>query len=125
NFRDLNAAVVRMATLAPGGRISVEVVEEEVERLRVTWHSMGEGNGAGSEGALERLLAPEALRQMDLFDQLQLACVIKVCRDSQTLSEAGRKLFSSSRHRKKTTNDADRLRKYLARFRLEWRNVHC
>jgi transcriptional regulatory protein RtcR len=33
NFRDLNAAVVRMATLAQGGRISVKIVEEEIERL--------------------------------------------------------------------------------------------
>ena len=30
NFRDLNAAVTRMATLAPGGRITVEQVEAEV-----------------------------------------------------------------------------------------------
>jgi hypothetical protein len=32
NFRDLNAAVVRMATLAQGGRISVEIVEEEIDQ---------------------------------------------------------------------------------------------
>jgi len=29
-FRDLNAAIVRMATLAPGGRISVDLVREEM-----------------------------------------------------------------------------------------------
>jgi len=33
NFRDLNAAVIRMSTLAHGGRISVEIVEEEIQRL--------------------------------------------------------------------------------------------
>jgi transcriptional regulatory protein RtcR len=33
NFRDLNAAVARMATLAPGGRISTHIVEEEIKRL--------------------------------------------------------------------------------------------
>jgi transcriptional regulatory protein RtcR len=42
NFRDLNAAVVRMATLAQGGRISVEIVEEEIERLRATWTALEE-----------------------------------------------------------------------------------
>jgi len=33
NFRDLNAAIVRMATLAPGGRVSVDLAREEIERL--------------------------------------------------------------------------------------------
>src|SRR6185369_16384168 len=33
NFRDFNAAVTRMATLAQGGRISVSDVAEEVGRL--------------------------------------------------------------------------------------------
>src|SRR5215472_14390662 len=37
NFRDLNGAIIRMATLAPGGRISVETVEEEIARLRIGW----------------------------------------------------------------------------------------
>jgi transcriptional regulatory protein RtcR len=32
-------------------------------------------------------------------------------------------LFTTSRERKKTVNDADRLRKYLARFGLEWRGL--
>jgi transcriptional regulatory protein RtcR len=49
-----------------------------------------------------------------------LAAVIKVCRECRTLSEAGRILFGSSRERKKAANDADRLRKYLARFGLSW-----
>ncbi len=34
NFRDFNGALVRMATMAPGGRISHEVVQEEIQRLR-------------------------------------------------------------------------------------------
>jgi len=36
-FRDLNAAVVRITTLSLGGRISVETVEEEVDRLTALW----------------------------------------------------------------------------------------
>jgi len=69
---------------------------------------------------LEELLGVEKLGEVDLFDRLQLAAVIKVCRECRTLSEAGRTLFGSSRERKKTSNDADRLRKYLARFGLSW-----
>src|ERR1041385_1716767 len=38
NFRDLNGAVVRMATLARGGRITLEIVDEEIARLRNEWH---------------------------------------------------------------------------------------
>jgi transcriptional regulatory protein RtcR len=63
------------------------------------------------------MLIPE---HIDPFDRIQLAEVIRVCRTSRTLSEAGRALFAVSRTKKGTANDADRLRKYLARFRLTW-----
>jgi transcriptional regulatory protein RtcR len=120
NFRDLNGAVTRMATLAPGGRISTQVVEEEIERLRSTWIAP-KSPGFNDDGqSLEELLGAEGLEEIDLFDRLQLAAVIKVCRECRTLSEAGRALFGSSRERKKISNDADRLRKYLARFGLRW-----
>ena len=37
NFRDLNASVTRMATLADGGRITIDVVDDEIERLKHDW----------------------------------------------------------------------------------------
>jgi transcriptional regulatory protein RtcR len=120
NFRDLNGAIIRMATLAPGGRISLEVVNEEIERLRTAWQAQSMND---DEELLASLLDSEQCAEIDLFDRLQLAAVIRVCRESRTLSEAGRALFSSSRNRKKTVNDADRVRKYLARFGLDWRQV--
>jgi transcriptional regulatory protein RtcR len=46
--------------------------------------------------------------------------ILGVCFRSASLSAAGRVLFDHSRERKKIANDADRLRKYLARFDLEW-----
>lgn len=119
NFRDLNGSITRMATLAPGGRISTEVVAEEIERLREMWSKPG----AAEDGVLKALLNDDQLAEIDLFDRLQLNAVIKTCRESATLSEAGRKLFESSRERKKTANDADRLRKYLARFGLNWQDL--
>ena len=61
--------------------------------------------------------APEAL---DEFDRVQLAAVIRICRQSASLSAAGRRLFAASRAEKASQNDADRLRKYLARFGLDW-----
>ena len=62
----------------------------------------------------------EAADALDLFDRCQLNTVIEICRESASLSEAGRKLFAVSRQEKKQPNDADRLRKYLARFGLEF-----
>ena len=38
-------------------------------------------------------------------------------------AEAGRVLFAQSRTRKQSTNDADRLKKYLTRFGLSWEDV--
>ena len=123
NFRDLNGAIIRMATLAPGGRISVAVVDEEIERLMLMWSAQAIPEGTEAEEGLEELLGRDRLGEIDLFDRIQLAEVVKVCRRARSLSEAGRTLFSLSRERKKTTNDADRLRKYLARFDLSWEQL--
>ena len=121
NFRDLNAAVLRMATLAPGGRITHEGVEEELERLRAAW---GSGSArrpeARGEDVVEVVLGEERAEALDRFDRAQLAEVLTVCREARSLSDAGRILFAQSRAQKKSVNDADRLRKYLARFELSW-----
>ncbi len=116
NFRDLNAAVTRMATLAPRGRIRVEEVEEEIARLRDSWVRPGNGEGRAEAADLDGLLAEE----IDPFDKVQLAHVVAVCRRSKNLSEAGRELFSVSRRKRSVTNDADRLKKYLAKFGLDF-----
>lgn len=121
NFRDLNAAVSRMATLATSKRITLGLVEEEIGRLRLQWEPGGEGVPVG-EG-LSDLMSEERLAAMDLFDRAQLEFVVKVCRQSMTLSEAGRRLFGVSRTRRKDGNDADRLRKYLLRFGLDWKGI--
>jgi transcriptional regulatory protein RtcR len=120
NFRDLSGAVTRMATMAPGGRITPEVVAEEIARLRAAWRTTAAGE---DDGVVTAVLGEEAAAGLDRFDRVQLAEVLRVCRGSHTLSEAGRTLFSVSRRDKKTANDADRLRKYLARFDLDWGDV--
>ncbi len=117
NFRDLNGAMIRMATLAPSGRITVAEVEEEIERLREAWQTVAL---EADEALVHWVLGAEATAALDRFDRLQLAGVLHVCRQARTLSDAGRLLFAASRQQKKTANDADRLRKYLARFSLDW-----
>ena len=63
-------------------------------------------------------------RALDRFDRVQLEEVLRVCESARSLSEAGRELFAASRQKKKAPNDADRLRKYLARFDLSWNDIH-
>ena len=119
NFRDLAASVTRMATLAPSGRIDVASVEAEIGRLQRLWS----GQMIESDDGLSTLLDPEGLAALDRFDRVQLAETVLVCRQSRTLSDAGRALFAASRAKRTSSNDADRLRKYLARFGLDWAAV--
>ena len=127
NFRDLSASITRLATLADSGRIGLPLVEAEIARLRWLWqpasdarHGLAPARGAVGRDDLVDLLGEEVVESVDLFDQLQLAAVLQVCRQSRTLSDAGRLLFQASRTQRTVVNDADRLRKYLARFGLDW-----
>jgi transcriptional regulatory protein RtcR len=122
NFRDFNGAILRMAALAPGGRITAAIADEEIDRLRSAW-TAATGDLSDDGDSLRSVLPQTSLAEIDLFDRAQLAEVVRVCRRSRSLSDAGRRLFSVSRTRKAAPNDADRLRKYLARFGLDWNQV--
>ncbi len=123
NFRDFNGALLRMAALAPGGRITTDVVDDETARLETMWRTAA--GGEMTDALLEETLVPEALATIDRFDRVQLAEVVRVCRASRSLSDAGRTLFSISRTKRSAPNDADRLRKYLARFGLDWKTLRA
>ncbi|MCA9034998.1 MAG: RNA repair transcriptional activator RtcR [Planctomycetaceae bacterium] len=122
NFRDLGAAVTRMATFASGGRIGTEEVESEILRLQAHWQASGTASPP-TDNLLSSVLSREQIESIDRFDQAQLVMVIETCRRCSSLSEAGRALFNVSRLSRTSTNDADRLRKYLARFDLSWTSV--
>ncbi|MDO5103840.1 MAG: RNA repair transcriptional activator RtcR [Lautropia sp.] len=140
NFRDLSASITRLATLAEGGRITTTLVEAEISRLRWLWQQPGdesakwpvsmpassrseEINNRPASSVLASLLSEETLANLDLFDRLQLETVLHVCQQSNTLAEAGRRLFSQSRTQRRAVNDSDRLRKYLMKFGLSWQQV--
>lgn len=110
NFRELTASITRMATLSTQGNISLPQVEDEINRLNQNWQQAKPAN---------QLIPSE----IDEFDRYQLEKVIEVCRKSRTLSEAGRYLFAVSRTQKQRSNDADRLKKYLAKFNLSWEQI--
>lgn len=136
NFRDLTASVTRMATLANGARISLPDVTQEIERLKQLWKTDTTDAALGDNALwknqklstdaclLAQFLSNEQLMQIDEFDKIQLIGVIQVCQNSKTLAEAGRRLFAVSREQRSTTNDSDRVKKYLARFGLSWELLH-
>jgi len=118
NFRDFAGAVIRMATLAPRGRITPGVVADEVARLEARW--------AGNEDSRfprVRAALGEGHAELDRFEAAQLEEVLRVCESCGSLSAAGRILFAASRSRRRSVNDADRLRKYLAKFELEFASL--
>ena len=90
----------------------------EIARLRRLWNPL-----SASADDLGTLFEPDALAALDPFDRAQLAYVVSICRTSRSLSEAGRTLFAVSRMQRSSANDADRLRKYLARFDLSWQRL--
>lgn len=139
NFRDLGAAVQRMVTLAPGDRIDEATVDNEIARLTEAWAGLStpvsdvsddvviDSSSAAAHAPvdtamLQQLLGDQA-DELDLFDAVQLTAVVRVCRQSRSMADAGRTLFAASRRRRTSTNDSDRVRKYLARHGLSWADV--
>lgn len=125
NYRDLAMSTLRLCTFAERGRITVSMIEDEIMELGDRWRSAAPAGPHGYGSDDTQLLAdilpdPESI---DMFDRVQLATVVRVCRLSASLSDAGRTLFSVSRTQRSSRNDADRLRKYLARFDLDWERV--
>lgn len=117
NFRDFAAAIERMATLAHGGRITRELVDDEIGRLGALDRT---GPPTADDDVVVTVLGSARAAELDRFDAVQLAEVVRVCWRTRSLSDAGRELFASSRAKKTSSNDADRLRKYLARFDLRY-----
>lgn len=116
NFRDLNSSITRMATLAEGGRITQKIVEEEIQRLLFDWRK----NDDQQKLQLNQWLDENTI---DTFDRIQLAGVIKICNESRTAAEAGRKLFNVSRLKKSSSNDSHRVIRFLQKFGLDFQTV--
>ncbi len=72
---------------------------------------------------LPELIGADKVEQLDRFEKIQLTDVLKVCRELKSMSEAGRKIFAISRKNKRKTNDSDRLRKYLAKYDIQWNDI--
>jgi transcriptional regulatory protein RtcR len=110
-----------MATLSDGGRITEEVVKDEILRLRRDWSAGIQKNDPMAQTA--KLLDESIHSQLDLFDHIQLAGVAEACKNSQSMAEAGRLLFAKSRLEKTTVNDSHRLKQYLDKFGLKFEQL--
>lgn len=97
------------------------MVDAEIVRLRELWRVGIQASEP--DASLSQYLTNDANAEIDLFDQWQPVAMITICRITKTLSEADQKLYVASRNTRSSTNDADRLRKYLARFGLSWQEV--
>ncbi|MEC8428839.1 MAG: sigma 54-interacting transcriptional regulator, partial [Pseudomonadota bacterium] len=122
NFRDLNASITRMGTLADGGRITAAVVDEEINRLRRKWKSTPSSSPAPS-ALIEQVLGSGSADEIDYYDQLKLASLIEVCQHSSSMAEAGRKLFNISRKTKRSSNDSHRVKQLLAKHGLQFEDL--
>lgn len=140
NGHDLRVSVMRLATFAEitqkdSGKlktITTEMVTQEIARLKALWAGeppvvrvVAESSGTALDDArfARQVLGAERWETLDRFSRVQLADVLAVCRKTGNFSEAGRVLFSSSRLEKKTSNDSDRLRKYLLKFGISMNDV--
>lgn len=118
NFRDLNSSVTRMATLAVSGRITEEIVNDEIPRLRQDWQR---GQSSTESDVLKQMLAADSYDNLDLFERIQLEKVVQICKESKSMADAGRKLFHKSRLKKAAGNDSQRLRAYLKKYGLDFK----
>lgn len=126
NFRELGAALTRMATLALGEdkSITTAIVDRETERLARAWEARGSEthDGKASQPAVDRiaaLIGTAKAEAMSLFDKLQLASVLEVCARSRSLAAAGRTLFGDE----SAANATDRVRKFLLRHGVDPRQA--
>jgi sigma54-dependent transcription regulator len=114
-------STVQIRTL-PGPRefATSSILQHSLPQERGKWTPTEAG---AEDDILTEVLGEGKVAGLDPFVRVQLREVVKICRRSRSMSEAGRTLFAVSRRERRTTNDADRLRKYLGRFGIQWEAI--
>ncbi len=115
NFRELLASLVRLSTMAPDGVITQQLVTREIDRLRQCWGGIAMDN---MKDAGSWLRNDARFAHIDDIHLAALERVAEVCSGTSSAAEASRILFNKSRLERKSTNDSDRLVKYLKQFGL-------
>ena len=119
----VNAIRADLADITLLGKVdSPNFIAGETMQVAVAHAPLRQGPTGGASLLTEALLGERA-DTLDRFDRIQLEEVVRACAKAKSLSQAGRELFAMSRQQRASTNDADRLRKYLAKFGLDWEQV--
>lgn len=122
NFRDLNASITRMGTLADGGRITTAVVDDEITRLKRKWQTSNQNHWSPNT-IIDSILGKDCSKSIDYYDQLKLANLIQVCQNSRSMADAGRKLFNVSRKTKRSNNDSHRIKQLLEKHGIKFEDI--
>ena len=85
--------------------------------------SANPGKSSAGAPSLTALLGEDCREKFDDFDLVQFARVVEVCRESSSAADAARQLFAVSMKAKSSSNNSDRLVKYLARFGLKFKDL--
>jgi transcriptional regulatory protein RtcR len=117
NFRDFTRSINRMITISGKKWITDSDVKNEIERLKEKWEKLSPTSKIDN---LDEWISKTIKKSRDPFEMFQLKGVIEVCCQSNSLADAGKKLFSVSSKKLKKPNYSDRLRKYLLKFGLNW-----
>ena len=72
------------------------------------------------DGQVSRILEGQVL---DEFDMVQLKRVLEVIAETSSMEKTGRQLFAVTRASKNSFNDSDRVKKFLARWNLDYKSV--
>jgi transcriptional regulatory protein RtcR len=122
NFRDLSASINRMSTLSEGGRIKIDEVADEINKLSYLWEQ-DDNEVSSNEVELEEYLESSIIDDLDNIDIVQIKEIIKVCLKCKTGAEAARILFNKSRLKKATQNDSHRMKTVLDRFNISFNSI--
>lgn len=122
NFRDLNASITRMSTLADGGRITDDLVTDEIQRLTTKWATHS-NNTFNEKELIEATIGGPACNALDYYEQVKLSALLKTCKDSRSMAEAGRLLFNVSRNNKSAPNDSHRIKQLLDKHNIQFKEI--
>lgn len=131
NFRDFSACIMRMVTLADAGLVTLDDVRLEMgsharaakQKGTAAEAQDGIAQGDARRFALVERVLGERAEKLDLPQKAELEVVLEVLARSDSMAHAGRILYSASRQEKVSSNDSDRLRKYLQKLDLQYKDV--
>lgn len=121
NFRDLSSSITRMVTLCDNNRINLETVLQEIERLKLDWHTSGDAQDDATP-TVPDCLTEDRWAQMGLVERVEFNCVLSVCLSTRTQKEAAERLYTSQAW-DGGTNPSGRLSNYLRRYGLTYKGL--